>query len=130
MTPKQFRRRATYLALPTNSYGHARYDLQQAPWGRATARPPPSQAHNSGMRADRCGYLVLIKHAAIKHIGARYVVRLVVDTATTLRSFYVQPTLDTIETLGNILKWVHGMKCKPTAIVAEMQFSTDKCCTF
>lgn len=68
----------------------------------ANARPPPSRAPNSGLRADGFGYLVFIDHADIQYNGTICVAFLELGAAPSLGLSHVHATLETVDTLDNL----------------------------
>ena len=121
MSGKQFRRRTSELALPDHIYD--KYEkVCKTCENCSKARPAPCRSRVSGIRADNFGDLIFIDHAEVKYHGAKYLVLLVLDAASSLLSAYPQSDLEEDTTLEQLRQWIDEMKCKPKALVADMAF--------
>ena len=85
----QFRRITSELALPEDI--HVTYDKICRQCDQCLrAKPAPSRARVSGIRADNFGDLVFVDHADVDFRGHKFCVLLVLDAASSLLSVHPQ----------------------------------------
>merc|ERR1712197_119488 len=76
------------------------------------------------MRAATFGVLLFLDHAEVNLFGATYHVLLIVDAASSFLAAYAQMSLDASETLDQFREWMETYQCTPTAVCADMAFTT------
>ena len=105
MSPAQFRRRTSMLALPGEIYD--RYDrIVKSCKICITSVPSPPRARIAGLRASSFGDLIFVDQAEINYGMNSYLVLLVIDGATNLLWATALTSLDAPETLGAFRLWV------------------------
>ena len=84
MTPTQFRRRTSELALPEHVYRLYEQVCLECPECLRVSKPL-ARAKISGLRAEKLGDLIFVDHCELKlPQGQKFIVLLVLDGATSL----------------------------------------------
>jgi hypothetical protein len=121
MSPAQFRKRTSELALPDEVY-HKYEQMVKSCKICSDATPPPSRSRFTGLRAINLGDLVFADHAEIHHEDQKYVVLLILDGATNLLWARPQQDLKAESTLESFRDWMDHHNCIPKTVVADMAF--------
>jgi hypothetical protein len=121
MTPAQFRKRTSELALPEEVYKKFEQVVKTCKTC-SDAAPAPSRSRITGIRASNFGDLIFVDHAEIGHLGQKYLVLLILDGATNLLWARPQRDLKAEETLEGFREWIEHHNCSPKALVGDMAF--------
>ena len=125
MTPSQFRKRTTQLALPDSVY--EKYDKVCKGCNVCSIpRQAPSRSRVTGIRAANFGDIVFVDHCEVKlDNGIHVVVLLVLDAATHLLWAQAQQTAAEPITQQYLREWMDQNNCVPKTVVGDMAFFTD-----
>ena len=116
MTPTQFRRRTSELALPEHVYKLFEQVCLECPECLRVARPV-ARSKASGLRAEKFGDLIFVDHCELKlPSGQKFPCLLVLDGATSLLWAHAQLDLQATTTQTHLRSWMSQMNCHPRAV--------------
>jgi hypothetical protein len=124
MSPTQFRKRTSQLALPDAVY--EKYEkVCKGCSVCATPKQAPSRSRISGIRAVNFGDIIFVDHAELKFDKGTVVVLLILDAATHLLWAQAQTNAEEKHTLQCFREWIDQNNCIPKTVVGDMAFFTD-----
>ena len=124
MTPSQFRKRTSQLALPDSVY--EKYDkVCKGCNVCSTPRQAPSRSRITGIRAVNFGDIIFVDHAELKLDSGSVVVLLILDAATHLLWAQAQQSAAEPLTQQCLRDWFDQNNCVPKTVVGDMAFFTD-----
>ena len=129
MSPTQFRRRTSMLALPDSVYEKFE-DMYNKCRVCSTSIVPPPRARISGIRSTNFGDVIFVDHAEIQLWKNKYMVLLVLDGATNLLWATAQNSLNNKETIQALRLWTDEHNCMPKAIVGDEAFFQEDFLTY
>ena len=123
MSPTQFSKRTSQLALPDTVY--EKYEkVCKSCAACNSAKGSPERGKITGMRADNFGDLIFVDHAELKLPGGTVVVLLTPDGATNLLWAHTQSSYEEKQTLQHFRDWMDQYQCTPKAVFGDMAFFT------
>jgi hypothetical protein len=110
MSPTQFRKRTSQLALPDAVY--EKYEkVCKGCTVCATPKQAPSRSRISGIRAVNFGDIIFVDHAELKFDKGTVVVLLILDAATHLLWAQAQQNAEEKHTLSCFREWIDQNNC-------------------
>jgi hypothetical protein len=121
MSPAQFRKRTSELALP-DEVVQKYVQMVQSCNICSDATPPPARSRLTGLRTANDVDLVFADHAEIHHGYQKHLALLILDGATNLRWARPQQDLQAEPTLESFRDWMDHHNCIPRIVAANMAF--------
>jgi hypothetical protein len=122
MSPAQFRRRTSELALPDEIY--MKYERVCKKCKACSENvPAPSRSRVTGLRASEFGELVFVDHCEVSHGGHKSLVLLILDAASSLLWGSPQVNASTELTLSAMREWMDNYQVRPGTLVCDMFFT-------
>jgi hypothetical protein len=111
MSPLQFKKRTSQLAIPDEIY--EKYDkvCKQCKICSSAVKAPP-RSHVSGMRSENFGDLVFVDHCFIPVDNGQLCIFHMLDGASHLLWAQAQSTSNEAETVQSMRDWIDELHCK------------------